>query len=217
MHWVDRGEEPSSLENVRRTHTPKWVAYYREGGGRKPSDVRWQYFREELEKRFHGICGYCEEYVRGEVDHFRPKSKFPELVYEWSNWVFACRSCNASKKDKWPSGGYVDPCASSGEDHPETLFEFDLYTGQIVPRSDLSGELVSKARQTVKDIGLNQLHHIRKRIARIELLRLLLSILVDTPRPDVERYVERLTRRSSELSSVARHVLSECDWQVRQL
>ena len=126
MHWVDRGEEPAALENVRRTHTAKWVTYYRDGRGRKPSDVRWRYFREELGTRFQSICGYCEEYGRGEVDHFRPKSKFPELVYEWSNWVFACRSCNAFKKDKWPSDGYVDPCAPTGEDHPETFFEFDL-------------------------------------------------------------------------------------------
>lgn len=210
MHWVDRGEEPSGLECVRRTRTPSWVAHYRDCAGKKPSDTRWRGFREELGARFHDICGYCEKRARGEVDHFRPKSKFPELVYEWSNWVFACHTCNSIyKKDKWPEGGYVDPCASSRQDRPENFFEFDLHTGEIIPRPGLNGKRLRIARQTIRDIGLNEHHHLKGRLERIEWVRRLLSFLVDSPRPEVERYVKQLTSRSREHSSVVRNVLTE--------
>ena len=212
MYWVDRGEEPPSLHQVRKTLTPKWVAYYRDRTGKRPSDARWQDFREELGARFHGICGYCEEIERGEVDHFRPKSKFPELVYEWTNWVFACNACNSiSKRDKWPKGGYVNPCAASRQERPENYFQFDLHTGDLIPRSGLSGKRLRMARQTIRDISLNQHFHIQKRIAKIELVKILLTFLVENPRPEVERYIKQLTSRSRELSGIVRSVLTECD------
>ena len=211
MHWVDRGKEPPSLRKVRKKLTPKWVAFHRDSIGKRPTDARWQDFRKELGARFLGICGYCEEIVRGEVDHFRPKSKFPELVYEWSNWVFACNACNSiSKKDKWPEGGYVDPCAVSVQEHPENYFQFDLLTGELTPRSGLSGKRLRMAQQTIRDINLNEHFHLEKRIARIELVKRLLSFLVENPRPEVERLIKQLTSRSRELSSVAREVLAEC-------
>ncbi|MYB47908.1 MAG: hypothetical protein F4X72_01305 [Dehalococcoidia bacterium] len=202
MHWVDRGEEPPSLHQVRKTLTPKWIAYYRDRIGKSPSDARWQEFREELGARFHDICGYCEEIERGQVDHFRPKSKFPELVYEWSNWVFACNACNSIfKRDKWPEDGYVDPCASSRQERPENYFQFDLQTADLIPRSGLSGKQLRMARQTIRDISLNEHFHIQKRIAKIELVKILLTSLVENPRPEVERYIKQLTSRSRGLRS----------------
>ena len=195
---------------VRRTRTPPWVGYYRDGVGERPSDTRWRDFHEELGARFHNICAYCEETARGEVDHFRPKSKFPELVYEWSNWVFACHACNSIfKKDKWPKGGYVDPCAPSWNDRPENFFDFDTFTGELIPKHGLSEDQLRTAWQTISDIGLNERHHLRRRLERIELVRRLLSFLADSPRPEVERYLEKLAERTSELSSISRRVLAE--------
>ena len=149
MHWVHRGPAPPSLEAVRQTLTPEWVAHYRNQMGERPSDAHWRNFLSNLRLPFYGICGYCEEEAAlEEVDHFRPKSKFPELVYAWSNWVFACNSCNNTKNDKWPPGGYVDPCACSTQERPEHFFDFNLRTGMIVPKSDLTQEQRRKASQT---------------------------------------------------------------------
>ena len=105
MHWVDRGPEPSRLGEIRSRYTPRWVEHYREGVGSRPTDSRWRDFIVELREAFGDICGYCESICRGEVDHFRPKVRFPELAYEWSNWVFAWHDCNHAKWNNWPERG----------------------------------------------------------------------------------------------------------------
>lgn len=192
--------------------TPGWVSHYRDDGAEKPSDSLWTRFRDVLRCRFHGICGYCEEAVdqsKASVDHFMPKSKFPELVYEWSNWVFACQPCNQSKGDKWPNGGYVDPCACSQLERPEDYFDFDIYSREILPKQGLSPERRSKAKITIDDMKLNDHKHLQKRRDQIKLVKLLLSFLADTPHPDIEQYARCLTDRDHELSSVARKVLGE--------
>lgn len=212
MHWVDRGPEPHRLEDVRTKYTTGWVSHYRGDGEEMPSDSLWARFRDELSSRFHGICGYCEEEVdqsQASVDHFRPKSKFPELVYEWSNWVFACRDCNNEKEDKWPLNGYVDPCACLMSERPENYFDFDTYTGEILPKLGLSPERRSKAWVMIKDIGLNKDFHIRRRNEQIKAIRSRLSELADTRPPNALAGIECMAGRGSELSSVARKVLGE--------
>ena len=88
-------------------------------------------------------------------DHFRPRSKFPELTYEWSNWVFACFRCNDIKANLWPDSGYVDPCAIPPDGRPEAYFEVDVVTGEIIAKPSLSAADKSKAQNTIDDVGLN--------------------------------------------------------------
>ena len=61
MHWVDRSAEPAGLEPIRTQRTPRWVEHYENGIGSKPSDSRWREFHDDLDRPFHGLCGYCEE------------------------------------------------------------------------------------------------------------------------------------------------------------
>ena len=147
MHWVDRGPEPAELGPVRSHYGPGWIRYYRHGQGSRPTDNYWLRFRGNLQGAFSSICVYCERLSGMEVDHFRPKSKFPEQVYEWSNWVLACRDCNFAKLDKWPTGGYVDPCARSRSARPDVFFRFDTLTGDIIPSSGLSQSRRLKAER----------------------------------------------------------------------
>ena len=215
MHWVDRGPEPPGLDHVRETLTPGWVAHYRDQVGERPSDDRWRNFIDDLRSRFHCICGYCEEAAAlGGVDHFRPKSRFPEMVYSWSNWVFACSKCNSTKQDKWPACGYVDPCTCSCEDRPENFFDFDLDTGEIVAKFGLTKQQYRKAWQTIDDLGLNDTGHRNNRRARIREVRMFLALLDETAEPDIERFVEDLAHPHSELSSVTRAMLTEMGYPV---
>lgn len=163
MHCVDRGQEPEGLQPVRSHYTPRWVEHYRNGTGSKPSDSRWRDFHDDLGGVFFGLCAYCEESCRGEIEHFRPKSRFPQLVYDWSNWVFACHDCNHAKSERWPPRWYVDPCARSRSALPEQFFTFDSLTGEVIPRESLSPVRRKKAMQMIDDLRLNDLHHLRKR------------------------------------------------------
>jgi uncharacterized protein (TIGR02646 family) len=61
--------------------------------------------RDEFEKK----CVYCrmpdtmKDAEMYGVDHYRPKSLFPELASEYSNLFYCCNPCNRRKSDYWPT------------------------------------------------------------------------------------------------------------------
>ena len=163
MHWVNRGPEPQRLGPIRAAYTSRWVRHYQCKIGNRPTDSRWRAFQSDLARAFEELCAYCEVLCTGEVDHFRPKSRFPKSVYDWSNWVLVCRDCNLAKGDKWPSTGYVDPCADTELEFPERYFDFDTQTGEILPRQGLNSERRTKAYGMIHDLKLNGRHHLKRR------------------------------------------------------
>ncbi|HEY0190396.1 MAG TPA: hypothetical protein VGC42_04690 [Kofleriaceae bacterium] len=42
-------------------------------------------------------CAYCEDSAADEVEHVRPKDLYPEVVFAWANYVYACGPCNGPK------------------------------------------------------------------------------------------------------------------------
>ncbi len=209
MHWVDRGPEPPGLAPVRNRYTPRWIDYYESGIGDRPTDSHWRGFHADLERVFFGICAYCEEFTPGEVDHFRPKSKFPRLVYSWSNWLFACHDCNQAKSDTWPTIGFVDPCATSVSDRPELYFTFDTLTGFIKPHESLDARRREMAEATIRELGLNDFHHMRKRVERLVLLSAAMPNVESELTNDAVRLLTYFTSRETQLSSVVREWLLE--------
>ena len=212
MHWIDRGPEPIGLSEVFVKYTPRWVhAYIFSIGKKPPFDTCWSRFRGVLRVRFAGLCAYCERRTKGQVEHFRPKSKFPILVYCWSNWLLACGECNSAKLNRWPFRGYVDPCADSELERPEEYFDFEteIESGFVVPRSGLSEDRRQKAQQTIDDLGLNDLHNWE---SRLEWLTMFAAILPDDPRnltADDRDNIAHFSSREVQLSSCTRAWLSK--------
>ncbi|HZH78037.1 MAG TPA: hypothetical protein VEY88_18560 [Archangium sp.] len=48
-----------------------------------------------------GRCMFCEDNGACQIEHFRPKSLYPGLVYAWVNYLFACGQCNAPKSNRF--------------------------------------------------------------------------------------------------------------------
>ncbi len=46
-------------------------------------------------------CAYCEDSLADEIEHVKPKNVFPELVFRWPNYVFACGPCNGPKNNRY--------------------------------------------------------------------------------------------------------------------
>ena len=167
MRWIDRGPEPPGVDGYARQFTQGWVDYFRHGIGGRPTDSYWREFRCALGGRTDDICWYCERRCEpaseasgraATVDHFKPRSRFPELTYEWTNWVFSCRRCNEeNKRDRWPRLGYVDPGATEEQERPDRYFDYDMLTGEIVPNPALQGDAKRKAEVTIDYLGLNRL------------------------------------------------------------
>lgn len=42
-------------------------------------------------------CAYCEDSMADEVEHVRPKDLYPQHVFAWPNYIYACGPCNGPK------------------------------------------------------------------------------------------------------------------------
>ncbi|WP_434042150.1 MULTISPECIES: HNH endonuclease [Sorangium] len=115
--------------------------------------------RVAIAEMSRGFCAYCQSPVSsthpgkrgkdrppGQVDHFRPKARFPAQAYDWNNYFLACMGCNIAKGDAWPSGGYVRP----DEGEPGRRFVF-ARTGAIRARK---GD--DQAKRTIEDLDLGR-------------------------------------------------------------
>ena len=55
-----------------------------------------------LKNSTFGKCMYCESKIThidyGDIEHIKPKSKYPTLKFTWSNLGFACTVCNRTYK-----------------------------------------------------------------------------------------------------------------------
>ncbi len=70
----------------------------------------WKEAKPQLKVETGGKCAYCESptdtVAHGDVEHFRPKSKYWWLAYCYDNYVYACQICNqVHKGDEFPIHG----------------------------------------------------------------------------------------------------------------
>lgn len=47
-------------------------------------------------------CMFCTGSESSQVEHYRPKAVFPELAFDWSNYLWVCGRCNHLKSDRFP-------------------------------------------------------------------------------------------------------------------
>lgn len=95
-------------------------------------DAVWNrsYIRSALLEMSNAKCCYCECKVgAGEremhVDHFKPKSIYPDLVVKWENLLPSCPHCN---KEKSSHDTGAEPIVNPSEDDPREFF----YPQQLV-------------------------------------------------------------------------------------
>jgi len=46
-------------------------------------------------------CAYCEDSAADEVEHVRPKNLYPQTVFAWRNYIYACGPCNGPKGNRF--------------------------------------------------------------------------------------------------------------------
>jgi hypothetical protein len=67
----------------------------------------WKAAKKQLRLETGGKCAYCESptdtVAHGDVEHFRPKSKYWWLAYCYDNYLYSCQICNeVHKGDEFP-------------------------------------------------------------------------------------------------------------------
>lgn len=112
----------------------------------KHIEVKTPLFKSSLSK-----CAFCEclptEGGNIEVEHFKPKSIYPEKTFDWENLLPSCRKCNNNKLDH-DTG--LEPLINPYINDPEVL-----YTYNDIEMIAIKGPLYKEANKTIEICGLN--------------------------------------------------------------
>lgn len=91
-----------------------------------------------------------------DIDHFRPKSSYPQVAFEWSNYFLACSHCNSNaKRGEFPtladgSAALIDPTELGALDHLTLSPSTGYYIGRDV-RGEESIRVFALNRQVCVD------------------------------------------------------------------
>jgi hypothetical protein len=85
---------------------------------------------EALDNCFFSKCYLTEEKFfntyKMDVEHFLPKSEYPELRYEWTNLYPADHDANMMKPLVMPQGGYLNPCNPNDDVENDIAYSFKI-------------------------------------------------------------------------------------------
>jgi hypothetical protein len=108
------------------------------GGAIEFKSTVWKAAKPQLKLETGGKCAYCESptdtVAHGDVEHFRPKSKYWWLAYCYDNYVYACQICNqVHKGDEFPihatTGMWTGPALPA----PPTPATFATLAETLIP------------------------------------------------------------------------------------
>lgn len=111
----------------------------------------WNRCSDELYTAYGGICAYTGQWFSKSVstvsvDHFLPKSRYPEQAYEWENYRLTYQMMNSFKGDKIT----LDPFKLENGD-----IVLDIPSCLVKPRADASEDFKKAAWYTVNTLRLN--------------------------------------------------------------
>lgn len=141
--------------------------------------------RDTLELMFNGKCAYCEAQLDhvtyGQIEHYRPTSKYPTSAVEWNNLLIACGVCNgaANKGDKFPTRIQNGPIVNPTKENPtkHLKFEYDLAT-----KTAAVFYKTKRGKTTIEHLGLNRkklVTHRSKFISKLVVLATMSSKVSD--------------------------------------
>lgn len=90
---VGTGEYPDWVEAAKNKFSQR----------NRPDNDTFKEVREALTRACSGArrCNYCEDSVADEVEHIKPKDLYPEVVFVWENYLYACGPCNGPKNNQF--------------------------------------------------------------------------------------------------------------------
>ena len=108
----------------------------------------WAFAHDDMRRGYRRTCAYhCRRIVGGTIDHFLPKSKYPALTYEWSNYRLCSDSANRAKGAKV---GLLDPFKIGPSWFAIAFPQCDVVLGEALPTA-----IRAHAQFTIKELHLN--------------------------------------------------------------
>jgi hypothetical protein len=117
-------------------------------------------FRPFVREDFSRQCAFCllSELLAGgeenfELDHFRPRQRFPDLLNDFYNIYYSCHPCNHIKRDSWPTQALEDRGIRFVD-----LCKEDFASHFSVDKSGRWHGLTNPGKYTVDKLNLNRQH-----------------------------------------------------------
>lgn len=183
MRKLVRPPSPSCLATNAANWTQKFVSARQQDPKYKfswPNQNCYQAIRQELSKMTHAHCAFCDGGIgtesRKTIEHFRPKSQFPELAYHWDNLFPCCDVCQSTKGEKF-STDLLKP--------DEADYKFDDYfianykTGALEPSPHVDQIMQQRAKITIQLYGLNSPERNKARLREFEHFNCHLTAVID--------------------------------------
>lgn len=175
---------------------------------KKENKYRNKQIKTALTTMQYGKCAYCESNITsityGCIEHFHPKSKFPNLCFDWDNFFLACDTCNskAYKGTKFPSVAQGGPYINPAIEDPSLFFDFvydpALKLASVVPQTGHT-----RATLMRDDFGLNR-KDLQTR--RSKIIRLMVIVAIQASQGDQEAIdtMQDAVQANSEYAAFAR-------------
>jgi uncharacterized protein (TIGR02646 family) len=164
-------------------------------------------------------CAYCEGGVDAlgqHIEHFRRKSKFQALTFDWDNLFWSCNqkdSCGRFKDNgagNYHASDLIDPCMED----PDIFFRFRA-DGTIAIRAGLPLDKHHRAAETLRVLGLDEkwgpLRNMRKGVVAGYIMDAEEAAKIGFSANDLKEYFKEALAATADqpFSTVIRHVLTE--------
>lgn len=139
--FADRVGNPGAIFLAQNSRPANW-----------PKKEYWRRIIPDLHQAYRGICAYCVEWIplttsTPHVDHFKPKERYPEDAYKWSNYRLASPRFNSRKSTH---EDVLDPFILSPD-----WFMIDFPSLQLKEGSALSSSQINQVKATINRLKLN--------------------------------------------------------------
>lgn len=188
MIKLAKTDEPDILNKNKAQWTKELMSYVQRGE-KIPDAIKNKYNQEEvkekLKKETNDKCMYCESFISAvapeHIEHYKPKSIYHELTFEWSNLGLACPCCNMNKRDKFDEQcSYINPYV----DNPSEHFAF---LGTMICHNPND----KRAKITELDIDLNRPELMEARKNQIDKIRLLIDLYISETNPSLRATLKK--------------------------
>ena len=168
MRKLDKGAPIQHfVDFIRHNHHDRWE-------DAKEASPIWR--EHILYQEQHGLSGYTEAPIRYEnshIDHFKKQTLYPNLIFEWNNYV-------VDSKDDTYGARYKDNVVCNQTDNERLInpvvenaqqfFKYEL-SGKMVPMDGLGDAEKERVNYTIDSFNLNEgsLMECRKFILNLDL------------------------------------------------
>jgi uncharacterized protein (TIGR02646 family) len=202
MIHVERGPAPSALKSSSVQSKLRSAAAFFKTPLDKRRQQRYSFYpailipgvRDALAASFKNKCAYCETVVEVstdyDVDSFRPRSRAVDrdgtispdhywwLIYEWTNLLFSCSTCNNLKGSRFPVNKERAPIGETRADALQAEEPLLLDPCVDYPEEELifdeKGKVASdtlRGRKTIDVLSLNRSTLVGARATELIILR----------------------------------------------